>query len=66
MTMSLTMECLDELYGPKIGTESPRGLGSFISRIAWVLPGIRLKDRLRAQNVKTHQQIVDILSVDGE
>ncbi|KAK7678594.1 hypothetical protein QCA50_018466 [Cerrena zonata] len=55
----------DELYGPQIGTESPRGLKTFISRLASVLPGVRLKERLRAQEANTHQKIVDVLSMDG-
>ncbi|CAL1715860.1 unnamed protein product [Somion occarium] len=55
----------DELYGPQIGTETPRGLDALISRLANVLPGVRLKEKLRALDANTHQRIVDILSMDG-
>ncbi|KAF8650024.1 hypothetical protein AX16_005462 [Volvariella volvacea WC 439] len=55
----------DELYGPPVGTESPRGLQSLISRLDSLLPGIRLKDRLCALDPLTHQSIADYLGSNG-
>ncbi|KAH8101836.1 hypothetical protein BXZ70DRAFT_79817 [Cristinia sonorae] len=55
----------DELYGPPIGTESPRGLKSLISRIDALLPGVRLKEKLFALDASSHQRIADVLSMDG-
>ncbi|TCD67810.1 hypothetical protein EIP91_011938 [Steccherinum ochraceum] len=55
----------DELYGPPVGTESPRGLKSLILRIDALLPGARMKEKLYALEALTHQRIVDVLSMDG-
>ncbi|KAG5643084.1 hypothetical protein DXG03_001579 [Asterophora parasitica] len=55
----------DELYGPRIGTESPRGLQSFIEVLERVLPGIRLKERLAQLSMLSHQSIVDFLGAHG-
>jgi hypothetical protein len=56
---------LDELYGPPIGTESPRGVKSLIDRLASLMPGIRLKERLSNLNHPTHQNITDFLAENG-
>ncbi|OCH90333.1 hypothetical protein OBBRIDRAFT_826004, partial [Obba rivulosa] len=55
----------DEVYGPNIGTETPREISRLHSLLDWLLPGIRLKERLCAMRALTHQQIVDILGHDG-
>ncbi|KAL6301507.1 hypothetical protein BKA93DRAFT_919725 [Sparassis latifolia] len=55
----------DELYGPHIGTETPRGLSVLINHLDMLLPGIRLKERLYALKDVTHQHIADMLGADG-
>ncbi|KAI0956427.1 hypothetical protein AcV7_006837 [Taiwanofungus camphoratus] len=55
----------DELYGPPIGTETPRGIGHFVLRLDALLPGIRLKERLYALGARDHQRIADVLALDG-
>ncbi|PCH42550.1 hypothetical protein WOLCODRAFT_72130 [Wolfiporia cocos MD-104 SS10] len=55
----------DELYGPPIGTETPRGISVLISRLNALLPGIRLKERLYALGTPDHQDIVDLLARGG-
>ncbi|GBE90107.1 hypothetical protein SCP_1801310 [Sparassis crispa] len=55
----------DELYGPHIGTETPRGLSVLINHLDTLLPGIRLKERLYALKDVTHQHIADMLGADG-
>ncbi|KZT02534.1 uncharacterized protein LAESUDRAFT_738637 [Laetiporus sulphureus 93-53] len=55
----------DELYGPPVGTESPRGISGLISRLDAMLPGMRLKERLYALEALTHQRIADMLAIDG-
>lgn len=57
---------LDELYGPSIGPESPRGIQSFIKRLESLLPGIRLKERLSRLHDLTHQTITDFLADNGK
>lgn len=61
----LIQQFSDELHGLPIGTESPGGLSILISRLSSMLPGVRLSERLFSAGVKTHQQIVDVLAVDG-
>ena len=56
----------DDLFGPSIGTESPRGIKTLVARLDDLLPGIRLKEKLDALESATHQQIVDTLASDGE
>lgn len=56
---------LDELYGPPIGTETPRGINTLVARLDVLLPGIRLKERLYALEVLNHQRVADILAIDG-
>ncbi|RDB25528.1 hypothetical protein Hypma_006214 [Hypsizygus marmoreus] len=58
-------ELEDQLYGPPIGTESPRGLKPFIERLDLLLPGIRLKQRLSHLEDVSHQSIVDFLASHG-
>ncbi|KAF9818789.1 hypothetical protein IEO21_02569 [Rhodonia placenta] len=55
----------DELYGPPIGTETPRGINTLVARLDVLLPGIRLKERLYALEVLNHQRVADILAIDG-
>ncbi|KAI0791197.1 hypothetical protein C8Q75DRAFT_732327 [Abortiporus biennis] len=54
------------LYGPQIGTETPRGIKAFIERLDSVLPGIRLKEKLYTLDALSHQRIVDTLAMDGK
>ncbi len=55
----------DELYGPPIGTETPRGLNRFVSTLVGVLPGIRLREKLNALDLSDHQRIADFLAAEG-
>ncbi|KIP11012.1 hypothetical protein PHLGIDRAFT_491810 [Phlebiopsis gigantea 11061_1 CR5-6] len=54
---------LDELYGTAIGTETPRGLKTLVSRLEILLPGIRLRDKLA--QAAGHQEIADVLCLNG-
>lgn len=65
VSSSLISLAADTLYGPSIGTESPRGLSIFIDRLAELLPGIRLKERLSALPTKCHQGVADYLGEHG-
>lgn len=56
----------DELYGPPVGTETPHSLDVLTARFDALLPGIRLKERLRGLGACSHQHIADILAIDGE
>ncbi|KAF8896639.1 hypothetical protein BD779DRAFT_1433731, partial [Infundibulicybe gibba] len=47
------------------GTESPRGIQLFISRLDALLPGIRLRERLLDFHALTHQDIADFLGANG-
>ena len=53
------------MYGPPIGTESPRGLKPFIQRLDAMMPGIRLKERLCKLADLSHQAIADFLGENG-
>ncbi|KAJ7628450.1 hypothetical protein FB45DRAFT_867514 [Roridomyces roridus] len=55
----------DELYGPPIGTESPRGLKPLIQHLDALMPGIRLKERLTKLPEPSHQAIADFLGDNG-
>ncbi|KIY68015.1 hypothetical protein CYLTODRAFT_352175 [Cylindrobasidium torrendii FP15055 ss-10] len=55
----------DFLYGPPIGTESPRGLTALYDRLDKILPGIRMKRRLSALPTQTHQAVADFLGDQG-
>ncbi|KAJ7202748.1 hypothetical protein B0H12DRAFT_1330755 [Mycena haematopus] len=55
----------DELYGPPIGTESPRGLKPLIERLDSLMPGIRLRERLSKLPDLSHQAIADFLGENG-
>ncbi|KAK7017350.1 hypothetical protein R3P38DRAFT_2635246 [Favolaschia claudopus] len=55
----------DELYGPPIGTESPRGLKPLIKHIDSLMPGIRLQQRLSNLPDLSHQAIADFLGEHG-
>ncbi|TFK63706.1 hypothetical protein BDN72DRAFT_927378 [Pluteus cervinus] len=56
---------IEELYGPSIGTETPRGLKTLICRLDALLPGIRLRERLLALPKLSHQTIADFLGDNG-
>lgn len=56
---------LDELYGPPVGTESPRGLKPLIDRFDSLMPGIRLRERLSKLPNLSHQAITDFLGENG-
>ncbi|KAL4264542.1 hypothetical protein AB1N83_005057 [Pleurotus pulmonarius] len=51
----------DALRGPVTGTETPRGIKSFIEHLDSLMPGIRLKERICALSELSHQSIVDFL-----
>ncbi|KAJ7111202.1 hypothetical protein C8R43DRAFT_1041770 [Mycena crocata] len=55
----------DELYGPPIGTESPRGLKPFLQRLDDLMPGIRLQERLSKLPDLSHQVVTDFLGEHG-
>ncbi|CAK5273845.1 unnamed protein product [Mycena citricolor] len=55
----------DELYGPPIGTESPRGLMPFIKSLDEMMPGIRLQERLLRLPNLSHQAVTDFLADNG-
>ncbi|KAJ7765843.1 hypothetical protein DFH07DRAFT_810015 [Mycena maculata] len=55
----------DELYGPPIGTESPRGLKPLLQHLDALMPGIRLQDRLSKLPNLDHQAIADFLGDNG-
>ena len=59
------MRCIDELHGPPIGTQTPRGLQPLIARLDALFPGIRLKERLENLYDPTHQKIANILAENG-
>ncbi|KAK7043868.1 hypothetical protein VNI00_008034 [Paramarasmius palmivorus] len=53
----------DVLYGPPIGTDTPKGCCVLLDRLNEMLPGIRLRERL--DEAKGHQGVVDFLGVQG-
>ncbi|KAJ7698980.1 hypothetical protein B0H17DRAFT_317089 [Mycena rosella] len=55
----------DQLYGPPIGTESPRGIKPLIQRLDALMPGIRLQERLSKLPELSHQTIADFLGENG-
>ncbi|KAG6918415.1 hypothetical protein DXG01_014594 [Tephrocybe rancida] len=55
----------ERLFGPPIGTESPRDIHAFIKRLDGMLPGIRLKERLSQLSIVSHQSIIDFLGTNG-
>ncbi|KAJ7146769.1 hypothetical protein C8R44DRAFT_758128 [Mycena epipterygia] len=55
----------DQLYGPPIGTESPRGIKPLIQRLDAMMPGIRLQERLSKLTDLSHQTIADFLGENG-
>ncbi|KAJ7464597.1 hypothetical protein FB451DRAFT_1561839 [Mycena latifolia] len=55
----------DQLYGPPIGTESPRGIKPLIQRLDALMPGIRLQERLSKLSELSHQAIADFLGENG-
>lgn len=56
---------IDELYGPPVGTESPRGILPLIHKIDRLLPGIRILERLSNLEDLSHQGIADMLAKNG-
>ncbi|KAJ7465160.1 hypothetical protein FB451DRAFT_1370059 [Mycena latifolia] len=55
----------DQLYGPPIGTESPRGIKRLIQLLDSLMPGIRLQERLLKLPDLSHQGIADFLGENG-
>ncbi|KAJ7081613.1 hypothetical protein B0H15DRAFT_854440 [Mycena belliarum] len=55
----------DQLNGPPIGTESPRGIKSFVQLLAGLLPGMHLQERILKLPELSHQGIADFLSEHG-
>ncbi|KAJ7651061.1 hypothetical protein FB45DRAFT_1018418 [Roridomyces roridus] len=55
----------DELFGPRIGAETPRALKSFIQHLDNMMPGIRLRERLSNLPELDHQTIADFLGENG-
>lgn len=55
----------DELYGPPLGSETPRGLTQFVRLLDQILPGIGVKKRFYFLGSLTHQKIADILGNNG-
>ncbi|KAF9077320.1 hypothetical protein BDP27DRAFT_1312194 [Rhodocollybia butyracea] len=73
-------ELEESLYGPVIGTETPRGYASLVQRLDEMMPGIRLGNRLAKlgqpksmENTRQyekeksgpHQAAVDLLGAEG-
>lgn len=54
-----------KLYGPRLGPETPQSLAILYEHLEFLLPGIRLKERLNSIKDPTHQKIVDFLAADG-
>jgi hypothetical protein len=55
----------DELYGPRIGSETPHGLKQLIHTLDIILPGIGVKKRFYTLHSLTHQKIADVLGNNG-
>ncbi|KAF7965926.1 hypothetical protein HWV62_14438 [Athelia sp. TMB] len=55
----------DELYGPRLGTETPGGLRQLIDTLDRILPGTRVKNRFSTLENLTHQDIADVLGDNG-
>lgn len=63
-----TIDCtryIDELYGPHLGSETPRGLKQLVHVLDQILPGIGVKKRFYLDSL-THQKIVDVLGNNGQ
>jgi hypothetical protein len=66
--MSFNADCMcltDELYGPHLGSETPRGLKQFVHLLDQFLPGIGVKKRFYILDSLTHQKIADVLGNNG-
>jgi hypothetical protein len=59
------MHHVDELYGPPLGSETPRGLKQLVHFLDQILPGIGVKKRFYVLDSLTHQKIVDVLGNNG-
>lgn len=57
--------CVDELYGPRVGSETPRGLSHLVTSLDQLLPGIGVRNRFRVLQDLTHQEIADVLGNNG-
>ncbi|KIM85071.1 hypothetical protein PILCRDRAFT_380395 [Piloderma croceum F 1598] len=60
------MRYTDELYGPHLGSETPRGLKQLVHVLDQILPGIGVKKRFYILDNLTHQKIVDVLGNNGQ
>jgi hypothetical protein len=55
----------DQLYGPPIGSETPRGLKQLVHVLDQILPGVGVKKRFYVLDSLTHQKIANILGNNG-
>jgi hypothetical protein len=55
----------DELYGPRLGAETPRSLGRFVDQLDILLAGTGLKRRLPHIENLDYQAIADFLGTHG-
>ena len=60
------MRYTDELYGPHLGSETPRGIKQLVHVLDQMLPGIGVKKRFYIIERLTHQKIVDVLGNNGQ
>lgn len=56
----------DQLYGPALGSGTPRSLKQIIHSLDRLLPGIAIKNTFHAFQDLTHQKIVDVLGRNGQ
>ncbi|KAJ7595501.1 hypothetical protein C8J56DRAFT_1115426 [Mycena floridula] len=55
----------EHLYGSAVGAETPGGLNQLVDRLASLMPGVRLKERLEALEDHSHQGMADFLGHNG-
>jgi hypothetical protein len=60
------MRYTDELYGPHLGSETPRGIKQLVHVLDQMLPGIGVKKRFCIIDRLTYQKIVDVLGNNGQ
>jgi hypothetical protein len=59
------MRYIDELYGPYLGSETPRGLKQLLESLDQIIPGIGIKERFYILEDLTHQKIAEVLGYNG-
>ena len=65
LVLRLTLLLAVELRGQRIGSETPRSLYILSEHLDFLLPGIRLLERLSDIPDLDHQKIVNILAEGG-